>query len=299
MGACLTPYQKRESKTEITPVPCGKCENCRNRRASGWSHRLMQEDKHSNTSYFVTLTYDTLNVPINKKGFMALQKTDLQKFFKRLRKAHFNEFGRNDIKYFAVGEYGSTRGRPHYHIIIFNTTIKLIDYAWTKEKKIQQIGKKGKPIKKFTIQRVAIGSIYYGSVSEESVGYTLKYITKPAPPWTKQTWRDLPPQFQVMSKGLGEKYLSQVNIAWHKDDLENRMYVNIPGGKKAAMPRYYKLKIYNANEKEQIANVQQIKMIEKEINYINKHENYYHDKQQAIKASIRRVHKADSDPGCF
>lgn len=40
---------------------------------------------------------------------------------------------------------------------------------------------------------------------------------------------------------------------WHKADLENRMYVNIDGGKKIAMPRYYKQKIYDETERKRAA----------------------------------------------
>lgn len=42
-------------------------------------------------------------------------------------------------------------------------------------------------------------------------------------------------------------------VHWHKSDLENRMYLNLPNGKKCAMPRYYKQKIYNETEKKIVA----------------------------------------------
>jgi hypothetical protein len=56
-----------------------------------------------------------------------------------------------------------------------------------------------------------------------------------------------------MSKRLGDNYITKQMINWHKKDLEKRMYVNIPGNKKIAMPRYYKDKIYNELEKDKIA----------------------------------------------
>lgn len=34
-------------------------------------------------------------------------------------------------------------------------------------------------------------------------------------------------------------------VEWHKSDLCNRMYINVGDGKKAAMPRYFKDKIYS------------------------------------------------------
>jgi len=55
-----------------------------------------------------------------------------------------------------------------------------------------------------------------------------------------------------MSKGLGANYLSEYMVSWHKDDLLNRQYVNIIGGKKAAMPRYYKDRLYTEAERQKI-----------------------------------------------
>lgn len=73
--------------------------------------RLLLEMRRYEYSYFVTLTYSNLTLPRNENGVPTLSKSDLQKFFKRLRK-------RISFKYFAVGEYGEDKGRPHYHAII-------------------------------------------------------------------------------------------------------------------------------------------------------------------------------------
>jgi hypothetical protein len=59
-------------------------------------------------SCFVTLTYDEANVP------WELCKDDYQKFLKRLRK----EYGK-PLRYFLAAEYGSQKGRPHYHLALF------------------------------------------------------------------------------------------------------------------------------------------------------------------------------------
>ena len=80
---CYTPYlvNNPETKDKI-PVPCGKCPQCTARRTSGWSFRLVQQEKVSNKSSFITLTYDTKFVPISRNGFMSLNKRDLQLFLK-------------------------------------------------------------------------------------------------------------------------------------------------------------------------------------------------------------------------
>jgi len=84
---CITPfYIKHKISNEKIPVPCSKCPPCMKRRTSGWSYRLVKEGDRSKTALFITLTYNTDKVPITKKGYMNLDKKDVQKFMKRLRK---------------------------------------------------------------------------------------------------------------------------------------------------------------------------------------------------------------------
>ena len=89
-------------------VPCGKCFTCRSKYRLSWQLRLQHELLSYNyNAMFLTLTYDDDNLPTNE----TLVKKDVQDFIKRLRKFY------NDVKirYFAVGEYGSEKHRPHYH----------------------------------------------------------------------------------------------------------------------------------------------------------------------------------------
>lgn len=187
----------------------------------------MQEDKRSSSAYFLTLTYDTAHVPITAKGYMTLQKSDVQKFFKRLRKNHEVEGIKTKIKYYVAGEYGGKTYRPHYHIILFNASLHLIDKSWKK------------------------GVIHYGTVGGASVGYTLKYMMKPSKiPLHNND--DRVPEFSLMSKGLGENYLTNATREWHEADMEGRTYLPIDGGKKIALPRYYKDKLYTKEQREHI-----------------------------------------------
>lgn len=204
----------------------------------------MQEDKIASSSHFITLTYDTSHVPITDKGFMSLSLRDLQLFFKRLRKSVYHQQetcvqnclpvssslygGSSKIKYYAVGEYGGKSLRPHYHLILFNCPIELIQPAWD------------------------LGGVHYGTVSGASIGYCLKYMCKDQIIGKHGDWDDRKPEFSVMSKGLGLSYLTPAMRAWHKADLDQRMYVPLMDGKKIAMPRYYKNKLYSEDELEQI-----------------------------------------------
>jgi hypothetical protein len=187
----------------------------------------MKEAEISISAFFITLTYNTDHVPITQNGFMGLCKQDLQKYLKRLRKLNTQK-----LKYYAVGEYGGKTMRPHYHIIMFNAEETTISQAWK-------------------LEGTEIGEVHIGQVSEASVGYTLKYVSKDKKvPVHKND--DRLPEFSLMSKKMGSSYLTQKMVKWHKKDLLNRMYCNLKDGKKIAMPRYYKDKLYTKHQRQMI-----------------------------------------------
>jgi len=95
-----------------------------------------------------------------------------------------------------------------------------------------------------------------------------------------------------MSKGLGKLYLTDKMIKWHKDDLENRMYVPIKDGKKIAMPRYYKDKIYNEREKDRIVRkMQELAIIEDKNLQRQYGENIYSELAKQHIDAFRKMHK--------
>lgn len=279
MPECIKPVVFHDANGKEQIGICGKCENCRKKRVSEWSFRLMQHEKKCDTAYFITLTYDTTTVPITDRGFMGLNKRDLQLFFKRLRKAQesyikrqLSSMGRSGsngmefkpIKYYAVGEYGGRTRRPHYHIILFNAVLELIQPAWS------------------------LGNVHYGEVTGASIGYTLKYIVKPSQvPMHKND--DRSKEFSLMSKGLGADYLTKAMIQWHRSDLENRMYVVVNGDQKVSMPRYYKSKIYENHERKNIGFLALQKMREREYEMASKDRMYSRNKREALNAAARKV----------
>lgn len=222
---CITPISLKEKGNNVSfPVDCGKCPECVKKRGSAWSFRLRKEAEVSTSAYFITLTYDTEHVPITKNGFMTLRPEDVTKWFKRLRKQHPND----TLKYFYVGEYGGQFGRPHYHLILFNADIDIVDKTWN------------------------YGAIHVGDVNGASIGYTLKYMIKDGKiPEHKND--DRLPEFARMSKGLGANYINEKTKAWHTQarTILERIHLTIDG-KKISMPRYYKDKIYNEYHKWQL-----------------------------------------------
>lgn len=214
-------------KDEQIPLPCGKCPPCLARRVSGWSFRLRKEGERSLSAQFITLTYNTTHVPISERGFMTLKKKDVQDFMKRLRKRSLSK-----LRYYVCGEYGSKNKRPHYHMVLFNADIESVIGAWSLNNK-------------------PIGDVHFGDVNGASIGYVLKYMNKPKTVPMHQN-DDRIPEFSLMSKRLGDNYLTQNMIQWHKDDLENRVFIKIEDGKKIPLPRYYKQKMYDEEEQQKI-----------------------------------------------
>jgi len=101
---CIAPVKLDDG----TEVGCRECWQCRKRRVNDYVGRCIAESKFSKKTYAVTLTYD------GDQGVNAvtLIYKDVQDFLKRLRKKH-------KCRYIVTGEYGSAKGRSHWHIILF------------------------------------------------------------------------------------------------------------------------------------------------------------------------------------
>lgn len=248
-------------------VPCGKCPPCRARRSAGWAFRMMQEQKVSETSFMLTLTYNSDTIPITKNGYRSLDKTDVQKFIKRLRKAQKLKPYEltKPIRYYACGEYGTKTQRPHYHLLIYNAHPDNIVAAWKLDLK-------------------EIGTIHLAPLNMATIQYAFKYLQK-APSVGKHERDDRQREFQLFSKGLGANYLSPAMVAWHKNSIKDRMHIPIEDGKKISMPRYYKQKIYDDFEK---LKVKEYMLELAETEWQNMVEEYGDQLQQVL--HDRRVH---------
>lgn len=230
---------------------------------------MMQQCKVCNNADFLTLTYDTEHVPITKNGFMSLSTRHVQLFFKKLRWYH--PTGSLPIKYYVAGEYGSQYWRPHYHIILFNADLANVEPAWSDE------------------DGVSRGLVSFdGPVSEACIGYTLKYICKPrrVPVHAND---DRLPERGWMSKGLGLSYLNDEVVSWHYADLYNRMYVNLGGGRKLSMPRYYRNKLYSQAEQEEIAERAKCKLMDELILKRQADPDFDRNEAERVKMLYRRM----------
>lgn len=180
--------------------------------------RLVEEQKKSESSYFVTLTYSDKYLPD-----CGLVKRHLQLYFKRLRKVTPR------LRYYAVGEYGSKTQRAHYHAIIFNAQEKDIRSKWTLQDKVKN-------------REYPIGIVHVGNVTQASCAYVTKYCIQKG-----LEIEGLNKPFSIMSRGygLGAWYLTDEMIAWHRADDRN---YTLQYGVKGRLPRYYKDKIWPSSE---------------------------------------------------
>lgn len=321
MGSCFRPFFRKNEKGQDRLVPCGRCPKCKARRVSEWSFRLQQHERKSISAHFITLTYNDENLPITRNGYRSLRKKDLQLFFKRLRKRHGASASDPEapIRYFAVGEYGGKIGRPHYHVILFNADIRLIQDSWCYSTWKRHVVARKRGLNKNGL-RYAIhhskkwhhsGFIHYGDqrgVNGASIGYCLKYCLKPRD--KKEYYIDAEPEFAIMSKGLGLDYITPQMVKWHRADLKNRMYVNLEDGKKATMPRYYKDRIYSKVEREEIADHSRNKFAEdilkdlfvlynNDPDYVGSYQKVIWNKKQAEEAAYRKQSSLTNKAKCY
>ena len=257
---CFSPYKKETGES----FPCGKCYNCLQRRVAGWSFRLQQEEKGAASAFFITLTYDIEHVPITENKWMTLNKADIQKWLKRLRKAHYKYAteGYKDLKlkYYLCGEYGTKSDRPHYHVILFNADLAvMLDKKLARQVELGNLeldGQSPMQIESWTQGHVTIGRVETGSIL-----YTLKYMSKPSR-IPKHNQDDRSKEFANMSKGLGKSYLSEEMIKWHREDALERAYIPIGNDIKIAIPRYYRESIFEPWHREAIQAHLQLKEVE-------------------------------------
>lgn len=229
-------WSKYDNKfVETVILPCGKCAACINRKIMEWTFRLDNERINSAVTYFVTLTYNNYHVPINKYGKMELKKEHVQQFLKKLRYDHDNdpEYGifedhyfkcdlkNEQIRYYAVGEYGTEKKRPHYHLVMYNTGKKSIIDNWEYGEVDIQIPK-----------------------SSQAIGYVIKYLHKRI---YKITPKNVKPEFSLMSKGIGLSYVEKMK-SWHKKNLDI-LYTSNETMTKIPMSRFYREKLFTEQER--------------------------------------------------
>lgn len=152
----------RENVAERLELPCGKCVDCRGRRASDWKARLMHEWKCHDAAQFVTLTYAPEHLPASG----GLEYRDVQLFLKRVRSALKRE-GRPSFRFFVAGEYGSETRRPHWHLIAFGLDLPDLEPPGAKNASSAWLS-----------ALWGLGHVSVGPFDEPALAYVTKYALK-------------------------------------------------------------------------------------------------------------------------
>lgn len=219
-------------KGNLALLPCGQCEYCRKQTADQWATRIELEAKGWEDVIFVTMTYDNEHIPYGEilKGYQSIQsqtvsKRDIQLFLKRLRKAY-----KKPIKYFIAGEYGDRTKRPHYHGIFFG--LKPEDGQWYKNQKGNSYFKS-----EWLTNIWGKGFVDFSPATPGSYAYVAQYVNKKAigAEQSAKYWiQGREPEFRIMSKGIGEKYLKE-----HMNEILETDNIVCAGGRKKKPPRYF------------------------------------------------------------
>lgn len=148
-----------------TEIACRKCKQCCARKVNDWVGRCIAEKQYAVAANFITLTYGR-DEDNNSDHLRAawLTYSDVQKYFKRLRKAGY------EFRYLLAGEYGSQKGRAHWHIIMYWKS-KVPPHELTIMKGCE---------KRFHDKFWDHGHQVWQKVTEESIRYVCKYIWKDA-----------------------------------------------------------------------------------------------------------------------
>lgn len=209
----------------IVDVPCGYCHSCQKSVNSQYRIRLMYECRKypPGSCLFITLTFD--DEYLNK--FSKDYNKAVRLFLDRLRK----NYGRQ-IRHWFIGEFGTLKGRPHYHGILFDVPREFID-AYDPDVPGHH------PL---LAEEWKYGFVFVGYVSDETCSYITKYMTK-------SINGDRVRPRVITSFGIGDNYLQSDEAQLHKMNGKYQPFMHLNGFKQA-LPRYFYGKIFSDVDKQ-------------------------------------------------
>lgn len=203
---------------------------------------MVHESEHHDANSFLTLTYNSENLPAN--GSLVLDHW--KKFAKRLRR----KIGK--FRFYHCGEYGDQNGRPHYHVALFGH-----DFS------NDRVFKKNSPKSKMPLYTSALlderwgkGDCYIGELTPDSCAYVAGYVANKITgqnaqwhyeykcPHTGETTK-FKPEYSTMSRnpGIGEAWFKKWGThIYPRDTLVHH-------GRKTKPPRYYDVLLEKQNPK--------------------------------------------------
>ena len=210
-------------------VPCGYCHSCKKREMNDYKVRLLYECRKpldsGRVNLFVTLTFDDENL----EKFAGDTNRAVRLFLDRMRK----RYGRQ-VRHWFIGEYGSLKGRPHYHGIIFGAPLEISRSPYGSH-----------PGQNLELENVwSYGFVFVGYVTDSTVGYITKYLTKDL------NGDKVRPRV-ISSKGIGDNYLDSDDAKLHHLN-GYQPYLSL-GSFTYALPRYYSNKLFSDVDRQNMA----------------------------------------------
>lgn len=243
-----------DERTKYIEYKCGNCIECRKQYAREWQIRLTEDIKDNTNGKFIALTFSDESIwkitdKINKDtikldGYAldnAIAKYAVRHWLERWRKKY-----KTSIRHFLITELGH-EGTENIH---------MHGIAWTNE----------------TYQAIRdtwqYGWIYPRNekeekenyVTERSIGYMTKYITKQDEQHSQYK------AIILTTPGIGAQYLQRIQRDKYKYKGKNTtLYYRTSTGHKIALPKYWRNKLFTETEKEQLW----IESMNKNQKYIN------------------------------
>ena len=224
-------YDDRVLKIEI---PCGNCIECCKQKARNWQIRLNEEIKDENYKYFITLTFapQELEKLVKETGVgetNAIMTIAVRRMLEKWRKTH-----KKSLKHWLITELGHQgTERIHAHGIIWSPIP--LEVTPTQDKGMYQW------------KYWRYGHIYVGEyVSARTVNYIVKYVTK-----IDTDHKSFRPII-LTSPGMGKQWIDRMHYYYSYVRGKALDYYVMPNGTKLKLPTYYKNKLYNEEQREEI-----------------------------------------------
>jgi len=253
-----------DRRIEWIPIGCQNCIECRKQKAREWQIRLSEEIRNHKNGKFICLTFNNESLKQLAKDVQTTHKKTLRKtitlcngkkrnYYKKekleikaeitgynldnaiatLAMRRFNERYRKEygkaIRHWTITELGSkTTEHIHIHGILWT------DITYPEIKKIWGYG--------YIWPRPHEEKYTY--VSERTINYVIKYVTKIDP--LHKTYKSI----ILSSSGIGAEYIYRIKKKHIFNESDTSVTYKTRTGHEIALPTYYRNKIWTDEERE-------------------------------------------------
>lgn len=248
-----------DTRALFVPRKCERCIECKQQKARDWMIRLQEDIKTNTNAKFITLTFSNEGLtkalgevmadkPTNwdMKGY-ELDNAIATKAVRMWNERHRKKY-KKACRHWLITELGHQgTDNIHMHGII-----------WMNENMISGKGKKQQTIHwtDELAERWGYGWVWthkmegekkINYVNNRTVNYITKYVTK-----TDELYKHYTPII-LSSPGIGSNYTNTHAAIRNKyNGQQTRNYYRTENGYKMSLPKYWKNKIYNDEEREQL-----------------------------------------------